>query len=111
MKFKNPYWSNKLRIETLQRWVLIHSILYYEMNESLVTDQEFDKHAKLLVEMQKEHKASAKKSQYWYVFHDFDGTTGFDLPHRLSDTDKEYLFKIANHVLWTSKGGHGGEGR
>ena len=103
MKFTNPYWSYKLRIETLQRWVLIHSILYYEMDESLVSDKVFDEHAKTLVGLQKEHRASAKHSQYWYVFHDFDGTTGFDLPDRLNDKDKAYLFMIAKHVLKSSK--------
>ena len=111
MKFTNPYWSYKLRIEVLQRWILIHSILYYEMNESIVSDKEFDDHAKQLVEMQNNYPDSAKASQYWNAFHDFDGTTGFDLPHRLSDTDKQHLFKIAHHVLNVYKGGQRSERR
>lgn len=103
MRFPNPYWSNKLKIGTLQRWLIVHSILYYELNESVVSDKMFDDNAKQLVSMQKEDKASAKCSQYWYVFHDFDGSTGFYLYDNLRQQDKEYLLQIANHVLYLHK--------
>lgn len=99
MKFTNPYWSNKLRISTLQRWILVHSIIYYELNASLVSDKVFDANALQLVQMQNEFPDEAKESQYWYVFSDFDGTTGFDLYHKLSQKDKLYLVHIARHTL------------
>ena len=103
MRFTNPYWSNKLRISTLQRWILVHSILYYEMDTSVVEDKVFDANARQLVQMQAEHPGEAEETQYWYVFFDFDGSTGFDLPYRLTKADKEYLKHIASHVLELSK--------
>ena len=103
MKFTNPYWSNKLRIGTLQRWILVHSILYYEMDTSVVEDKVFDANARQLVKMQAEHPEDAEESQYWCVFFDFDGSTGFDLPYRLTNDDKQYLKHIASHVLELSK--------
>lgn len=105
MIFKNPYWSNKLRMGSLQRWLIVHSILYYEMSSSIVEDRTFDANAKQLVEMQAEFPDEAEESEYWYVFYDFDGSTGFDLYHRLNKHDKKYLTQIAQHVLAVYKAG------
>ena len=103
MNFNNPYWSNKLRIGALQRWIIVHSILYYELNNSIVTDKLFDANAHQLVQMQSDFPEDAKESQYWYVFYDFDGTTGFDLYSRLNKHDKAYLRHLAEHVLRLQK--------
>lgn len=100
MKFANPYWSNKLRISALQRWIIVHSILYYELNSSIVEDKLFDANARQLVQMQHDYPDEAKESDYWYVFNDFDGSTGFDLYDRLNKKDRRYLVKIAQHVLY-----------
>ena len=99
MKFTNPYWSNKLRISSLQRWVIVQSIIYYELNGSIVTDKVFDENARQLVQMQKDFPNEAKESEYWYLFYDFDGTTGFDLYGRLKQKDKQYLMQQAKHAL------------
>lgn len=99
MKFTNPYWSNKLRISSLQRWVIVQSIIYYELSGSIVTDKVFDENARQLVQMQKDFPNEAKESEYWYLFYDFDGTTGFDLYGRLKQKDKQYLMQQARHAL------------
>ena len=98
MKFSNPYWSNKLRISSLQRWIIVHSILYYELDFTLVSDKIFDANAKQLVELQNTFPKDATKSKYWYVFNDFDGSTGFHLYNRLKKHDKEYLTQIAQYL-------------
>lgn len=103
MKFSNPYWSDKLRISALQRWVIVHSILYYELDNSIVADKRFDDVAKQLVQMQNESPDEAVESDYWYVFYDFDGSTGFDLYHRLNKKDRQYLRHIAQNVLMLYK--------
>ena len=99
MEFANPYWSMAIKIGCLQRYILVHSYLYYELNTSIISDKKFDENAYQLVDMQKEDPSEAKRSQYWYVFDDFDGTTGFDLYHRLNKADKERIQQVANHVL------------
>lgn len=111
MKFANPYWSNKLRIEALQRWIIVHSILYYEMDNSVVEDKQFDANAKQLVQMQQDYEDEAKETQYWYMFYDFDGSTGFDLYSRMKKKDRVYLTKIAQHVLVLCSGGHKSESK
>lgn len=99
MKFDNPYWSVKLRIGVLQRWILVHSIIYYEMDDSVVSDKEFDENARQLVWLQDLHHDEAKQSQYWYAFKGFDGSTGFDLYSKLTEEDRDYLTLIASRVL------------
>ena len=97
MKIKFPiYWTMKERIEFLQRVILIHSYLYYECNTILISDKDYDELAKQLVEIQKgTHKFILEKTQYYYIFYDFDGTTGFDLWYRLKQDDKDYIAMIA----------------
>lgn len=93
------YLSVSQRISTLQRFILVHSIIYYVLDSSVITDKQFDYASRLLVKMQRENRKEFQKSDYRYVFCDFDGTTGFDLYSRLSEPDKAYLMKIARYVL------------
>lgn len=92
-------WDTKMKVDFLQRKIIVNSILYYELNFSTISDSEFDSLCKQLVELQKTIDISA--TQYGYAFHDFDGSTGFDLYHRLTDHDKRYLYNIA--LLVTDK--------
>lgn len=98
MKFENPYWSIKERIELLQKWILIHSYIYYELNESLVPDIRFDANCRQLVELAKKNKKDFKESKYSKVFKGFDGSTGFYLFGKLNDSEKENV-KIHSYRL------------
>ena len=93
------YWDDSTKISFLQRQIIVHSILYYELNTAVISDSEFDFLSKQLVELQRQaNKGELEKSQYYYVFYDFDGTTGFDLWYRLKDSDKTYLLSISKQV-------------
>lgn len=94
------YWTDKLKIDFLQRVILIHSYLYYEKDNSIWTDRKYDEVAKQLTNMQEERttKWIEDKTQYGYCFYDFDGTTGFLLWDRLKKKDKEQIAGIANSI-------------
>ena len=93
------YWDASTIISFLQRQIIVHSILYYELNTTVISDSEFDFLSKQLVELQKQvSKEELEKSQYYYVFYDFDGSTGFHLWYRLKDSDKTYLLSISKQV-------------
>jgi hypothetical protein len=94
----NCYYSERTKINFLQRLIIVHSILYYELDAQVISDKDFDELAKQLVEMSKEF-SSVEETQYYYVLHDFDGTTGFDINSRLSEKDRLHVTKIANQVL------------
>lgn len=93
------YWSNTTKISYLQRRIIVYSIMYYEKDESCVSDSEYDLISKQLVELTNSStKAECEASTYWYAMYDFDGSTGFDIPSKLTKEDKELLTNIAMHV-------------
>lgn len=100
------YWSDTAKVGYLQRYIIVHSIIYYRLGYSVISDKEFDSVAHQLVDMQRqiEHRR-LKDTMYYYCMYDFDGSTGFDLYDRLIPFDKEYLTNIANHVLSLHNGG------
>lgn len=61
--------------------ILVHSCLYYGMDTSLIPDHMFDKWSQELVQLQNDYPEIAEKCDYAKAFKDFDGSTGFDLPH------------------------------
>lgn len=81
-----------MKINYLQRFIIVNSYLYYMLDDSIITDKQFDEAAKQLVELQKNYDIS--KTQYGYVFYDFDGTTGFDLWERLTAVDQTVIKTI-----------------
>ena len=102
IEFKNPYWSEKMKLEYLQRYILVHSYLYYVLDNSVISDKQYDVVSMQLVDMMSNmSKEDIEKSKYNYVMYDFDGSTGFDLFYRLNEHDKDYIIKISNTVLST----------
>ena len=99
-KCPSLYWSNSAKVSYLQRRIIVHSIIYYELGNSVITDKQFDILSNQLVEMQNElnHK-EFRETTYYYAMHDFDGSTGFHISSRLTDYDVEYLTNIAERVL------------
>lgn len=95
----NPYFTVLEKINLLQRWIVVHSIIYYEHNTSIVSDKMFDDNCKQLVTMMQEHDKELKMSRLYYCMADFDGSTGFDLPSSLNKRDYVYLSSIAKHVI------------
>ena len=93
------YWSDSAKISYLQRRIIVYSILYYERSESCTSDAYYDSISRQLVDMMKTcDNAELRKSTYYYAMHDFDGSTGFDIPSRLTKHDREYLTNIAAYV-------------
>lgn len=90
------YWSNTAKISYLQRRIIVWSIMYYVLNESCVSDFQYDSVSHQLVELQKiASKEEFENSRYYYAMRDFEGSTGFDIPSRLTKEDLKYLEHIA----------------
>lgn len=87
------------QIDWYARRVIIASIQYYELNKPTISDRLYDELSKKLCGLiSKATEEEFKKCQYYYVIYDFDGSTGFDLPHRLNEKDKSYLTHLARIV-------------
>ena len=76
--------------------VLVHSCIYYELNESIVADSTWSAWARELTELQKQYPKVADRVDYAKEFKDFDGSTGFHLPTRNPEimAKARYLLKI-----------------
>lgn len=93
------WWDNKTRIEFIQRRIIVFSILYYNMDESILIDQEFDAASHQLVKLMEDTpKSVLEKTRYWYCMYDFDGSTGFYLYSRLTPSDAEQLNNLAGWI-------------
>ncbi len=95
----NPYFTKREKIELLQNWLIVHSIIYYSMGEAIATDAKFDDNCRQLVDMARSYPDIFLKSKYHYCFYDFDGSTGFDLPGRLNREDKNKFIKMAVNIV------------
>lgn len=67
-------------INKRRRQILIHSCIYYRMNDSIIDDNKFDIWSNELVTLQNKYPKIADSCIYAKDFKNFDGTTGFDLP-------------------------------
>ena len=95
--------SIKDRLSFLQRYILVHSRLYYDKDTSVISDKKYDFIAKKLVELKNKYDKEWQKTDYYYCFKDFDGTTGFDLWNRLKVKDKKVIELISN-IIYKMKG-------
>lgn len=99
MIFNNPYWSTRTKLDLLARWLIVHSIIYYEIGTSIISDKSFDDNSRQYVWLRKEERYNGEDSRWNYVMHDFDGTTGFQLFSRLNEADKKRLMHEATNLV------------
>lgn len=62
--------------------ILVHSYIYYELNESLIPDHTWGKWAKELVDLQNQYPHISERVDYHSHFKDFDVSTGIGLPYK-----------------------------
>lgn len=82
------------KIQQRRYQILVHSLLYYELDSSLVSDHTWARWGEELVELQKNNPESSKKVIFYEAFKNFDASTGFDLPFR-----DEQIVNIAYRLL------------
>jgi hypothetical protein len=74
----NEYKPTELEtINRIQRQIIIHSIIYYEFDDNIWSDFQYDDTCKRMVELI--GKKEFKKSTFYEDFKDFDGSTGYHL--------------------------------
>lgn len=67
-------YMDKIKQRRLQ--ILVHSYIYYELNQNIVTDAKWSQWAKELVDLQIKYPKESKQVDYYEQFIDFDGSTG-----------------------------------
>ena len=83
------------KIQRRRYQVLVHSYLYYEMNENLISDSKWSAWAVELAELQSKYPHIANKVPYDKDFIDWDGSSGAFLDYK----DKPNIVTTAQHLL------------
>lgn len=88
-------------IDYLQRFIIVHSYIYYELNNNVISDREYDAKSKELVKYKNEHPDLWKNSMYYKQFgDDYNGATGFTLYDSLSEHEKKYIRSVVNCMYY-----------
>ena len=95
----NPYMSKSERLSKSQRYILVHCVLYYEMDDPVISDASYKELCNIYEEdLQQSSEVDKQNSRYWNSFKNFDSSTGFDLYSMLSEEDKEHIGMVAWNV-------------
>ena len=98
MNWNNPYWTELDKIELLQKWILFHSVCYYDYDETIVTDRMYDSNVKQLLDLMKKNKSILSNSKYANLFSDFDGSTGFHFVKKLQNERLELYNELCEVI-------------
>ena len=90
-------------IRRRRRQILVHSFLYYRLNTNIIDDATYDRWSKELAGLQKEHPEIAGRIEFAEDFANFDGSSGFDLPHHLPEIQSRGHHLLAEQRRRTNK--------
>ena len=99
MKFHKPF-SIVEQIQLLERSILVNSFAYYELNENILSDFQYDTNAIQLSELKRDYPEEFKRSKYYDYFYDYcqdsdvHYTSGFDLIERVRKADEDLYRRI-----------------
>lgn len=82
------------KIKRRRYQILVHSLLYYELNINLVSDSQWSEWATELAELQRQNPEVSNSVIFADEFKTFDGSSGFDLPYK-----DEQIVNIAYRLL------------
>jgi len=68
------------KITQRRRQVWVHSVIYYRMDHSIISDSQWSKWAQELEDLQRDFPEIAAKCPHSDIFEDFDHSTGSNLP-------------------------------
>lgn len=108
MKFSRPF-SDKEKIQLLQRSILVNSYAYYELDSNILSDYQYDMNTRQLLELKRSNPEAYQKSRYRRYFDNFESGTGFDLTSRVKKNKKLYdnIARDAHLALKQKKEKHG----
>ena len=83
-------------INRRRRQVLVHSVIYYNLDDNIVSDSQWSLWAKELAELQDKYPNIAKSCWMADEFEGFEGSSGYDLPldDPWANAKARYLLKL-----------------
>ena len=84
-------------LEHKQRLLIVHSFIYYELNDNLWSDGQYDGLA-LQIEEQKDSDIW-KQSKFYSIFKDWDSSTGMNLVKSEDYNYYQHFRSLANQLI------------
>jgi hypothetical protein len=81
--------------------MLVHSRIYYVLDQNLITDKQFDEWGRELVKLQAQYPEIASRICYVEAFKDWDASTGAFLP-----LEDDWVVYKAQHLLSIQRSGN-----
>lgn len=78
--FENDLLNIAEKIQQRRYQLLIHSCIYYELNQNIISDKKWDEWARELRDLQKTYPEVSEKVTLYEAFKDWDASTGAFLP-------------------------------
>ena len=99
------HFTDKEKIQLLQRSILVNSYAYYELNENILADYQYDKNTRQLLALKENNPEAYRKSRYSKYFDNFESGTGFDLTDRIRGNRQLFkkVARDANIALYLKK--------
>lgn len=82
------------RIELLERWIMVQSYIYYELDQNIVSDHTYNMNSQQLMSLINEYPEEFERSRYYSFFYDFDGSTGYHLVPRVKTGNAQLYLDI-----------------
>lgn len=78
----------------MERWILVHSYVYYQLNENIPTDFDYDMTVNQLFELMADDPEAFHRSRYYHIFENYEPgcTSGFELLEKVKRSD-EMLYR------------------
>lgn len=83
MNFEGKHFTDKEKIQLLQRSILVASYVYYELNNNFQSDRTYEMNTRQLLALKKSNPEAWEKSRYRRYFENFESGTGFDLMYKV----------------------------
>ena len=83
MNFEGKQFTDKEKIQLLQRSILVASYVYYELNNNFQSDHTYEMNTRQLLALKKSNPEAWEKSRYRKYFANFESGTGFDLMYKV----------------------------
>ena len=96
MVISRPF-TVKQPLELLERSIMVNSYCYYEMNDNILSDRQYDMNALQFEDLKNKNPSAFRDSEYYRHFIDFESGTGFDLVSKIK-SDPVLCAKIERDV-------------
>ena len=97
MKFP-PYISTLSKLNMLEDWVLIHSIIYYDYDSNIAKDFVYDRNQEQLYDLIVKNQKEFKKSRLYRTYKNFNGSTGYDLKKRCQKFQPKEFERVSSNA-------------